>query len=278
MGRASPGLSSRWETLVLASAGGADGRTCTSAGTINTKGTWVTDTTWKPTFTWNLMQVTLLNASAGDYTVDIGIDDGSGNVYVICPDLRCPGLRVARAGMVHYMLPLHVEQGKQLAFRCAASVVSLQCRVTIGGGAIGMGGSMGFGRMVALYSPSSSRGVAVDPGGTVDTKGSWAQLTSSSSDRVVAVVGCIGHNNDIARAANQSMLLDIGIGAASSERVLIPDLHFTAETNQDQWLPSTFGPYPCDVPSGTRFAARSACSVNTAGDRTCDIALWGFVA
>lgn len=277
MGRASGSHSARHETVVLASGGGADGRTCTGNASANTKGTWVTSSAFKPSFTWNMMRVSLLNASAADYTVDIGIDDGSGNVYVICPDLRLPGLRASRTGFCHYLLPLHVEKDKQFAFRCADTTGGLQARVTIGGSSNGLYGAQGYSRMVALYSPSLSAGVAVDPGGSASTKGSWSQLTASSSDRVVAIMGAIGHNADISRAANQSMLLDIGIGGAGSERVLVPDIHFGADTNQDQWSPITFGPYPCDVPSGTRFAARSACDVTTASDRTCDIALWGFV-
>lgn len=277
MGRASTTLSSRSEAFAL-NTSISDGTTCTANGSANTKGSWVTNTGWKPTFTWNMMHISMVNAAAADYTVDIGVNDGSGNYSVICPDLRIAGLHVARSGVCHYLLPLHVEVGRQLGFRCADSTGGSLARVNIRGFSTGIGGAAGFGRMVALYTPSSSRGVAIDPGGTANTKGSWTELTSSSSDRVVALVGCIGHNADIARAANQSMLLDIGVGASSSERVLIPDLHFTEETVGDSWWPITFGPFPCDVPSGTRFAARAQCEVNTASDRTCDLALWGFVA
>ncbi len=279
MGRASSSFNSRYEQVVqdIVTSSATDGVVCTGNASVNTKGTWVTSSSYKPTFSWNLLKIMAYNRSAADHVFDIGVDDGSGNVYVICPDLRCPGLRTARMGMVQYLLPLHVPVGKQLAFRCAGSTGSLAVALTIGGHSNGIGGAQGFGRMVSLYTPASSRGVAVDPGATAHTKGAWAQLTSSSSDRVVGLLFAVGHNNDIARAANARGAIDIGIGAAASERVLFSNCFITAETTGDSWFPILHGPFPCDVPSGTRFAARFQNEINTAGDRTCDVAAWGFV-
>lgn len=279
MGRAASSFNARWEQVVanIVTSSATDGVGCTANASANTKGNWATNSAYKPTFSWNLMRVTLWNANAGDYTVDIGIDDGSSNVFVICPDLRIPGRKIARGGMCHYLLPLHVPEGKQLAFRCQSSTGSNAARVIIAGCSNGIYGAQGYSRMVALYTPATSRGVQVDPGASAHNKGAWAQLTSSSSDRVVAVMGAIGHEADTARAANQTAVVDIGIGAGGSERVLLPDIPFVSETNLDQWMPMTAGPFPCDVPSGTRFAARAQCDVATAGDRLLDFALWGFV-
>ena len=87
----------------------------------------------------------------------------------------------------------------------------------------------------------------------------------------------VGLANDISRAANARGVIDIGIGAGGSERVLCADSLVVAETVADCWYPILHGPFPCDVPAGTRFAARFQNEINTAGDRTCDIAAWGFV-
>lgn len=279
MGRAAGSFNSRYEQVVqdVVTSTASDGVVCTSNASANTKGTWVTDTAYKPTFSWNLLKINVYNRSASDHVFDIGVDDGSGNVYVICPDLRCPGLRTARLATVQYLLPLHVPQGRQLAFRCADATGGLALALTIGGFSNGIYGAQGFSRMVALYTPSSSRGVAVDPGATAHTKGAWAQLTSSSSDRVVGFLFAVGHNNDIARAANGRGVIDIGIGAAASERVLFSNCLIATETTGDSWFPILHGPFPCDVPASTRFAARFQNEINTAGDRTCDIAAWGFV-
>lgn len=279
MGRASSSFNSRYEQVVqdVVTSTASDGVVCTSNASANTKGTWVTSTSYKPTFSWNLLKINVYNRSASDHVFDIGIDDGSGNRYVICPDLRVPGLRGARMASVQYLLPLHVPVGKQLAFRCADATGGLAVCMTIGGYSNGIYGAQGYSRMVSLYTPSSSRGVDVDPGATAHTKGSWTQLTASSSDRIVGLLFAVGLANDIARAANARGVIDIGIGAGGSERVLFADNLIVSETVGDAWYPILHGPFPCDVPAGTRFAARFQNEVNTASDRLCDIAVWGFV-
>lgn len=279
MGRASNSLAARWEQPVANIVGGSstDGATATANASANTKGSWSTDTNWKPTFAWNLMRVTIWNGNTGDFVVDIGADNGSGSVYTICPDLRCPGRLAPRSGAITYLIPLHVPAGRQLALAVACSTGSRAARVSIAGCSAGIGGAQGFARMVALYTPSTSRGVSVDPGATANTKGAWAELTSSSPARVAALMLAVGGAADTARTADQQAFVDIGVGASSSERVLLPDLGFAADQTQSQWHPHVYGPHPVDVPAGTRFAARAQCNVNTAGDRVLDLAAWGFV-
>lgn len=280
MGRAASSFNSRHEVVVSGIVGGSatDGVTVAASASVDTKGTWVTNSAYKPSFTWNMLNLCVWNASAESYLMDIGVDDGSSNVFVIAPDLRVPGLRIARSGAMHFQLPLHVPQGKQLAFRCQSASGTNGVRIICGGSSNGIYGAQGYSRMVSLYTPAAgSRGITIDPGGTANTKGSWVQMTSSSSDRVVGLMMAVGDAGDIARAAAQNIAIDIGIGASSSERVVVPDITFTADTNSDQWGPRVTGIYPCDIPSGTRFALRSQCSVNTASDRLIDCTLHGFV-
>lgn len=280
MSRTSNSFNSRHEVVVSAIAGGSstDGITVNSNASPDTKGSWVTNSAYKPSFTWNLLNLMMWNANVDNFVMDVGIDDGSGNVFVLCPDLRVPGLRVARSGVIHYLLPLHIPQGKQLAFRCSSAGGGNGLRIVCGGSASAIYGAQSYSRMVSLYTvQTGSLGITVDPGGTANTKGSWVQMTASSSDRVVGLLTCIGDGGDIGRGANQNMAVDIGIGASSSERILIPDITFAADTNSDQWGPKLGGPYPVDVPASTRFAMRTQCSVNTAGDRLADFGLWGFI-
>lgn len=278
MGRAASTLSARFDRVVANISGSAtDGVNCQSNASANTKGTWVTNAAYKPPVAWNLMHVSLINANAGDFTVDVGVDDGAGNVFILCPDLRCPGLKIAKGGMAHYWLPLQVPAGRQLAFRCQSSTGNQGCRVSIGGSSIGIGGAQGYARMVSLYTVGTSRGVAIDPGATAHVKGSWTQLVASTADRIGGLMMAVGHNNDTARTTSANIVLDLGIGAAASERVLLPDVLFAYETNLDQWMPTVAGPFPCDLPAGVRLAARAQSESNVAGDRTLDLALWGFV-
>jgi hypothetical protein len=253
------------------------GTLVTSAGTVNTKGSWV-DLGSATGFAYEAITVWCYRGDiAANYMVDIGISDGS-NRFVLVADLYLAGQKLAIEYGFHVTLPLRVPAGAQLSARVACSVVSRTLDVGIVGHSSGIGGAPGFSRCVALFTPASSRGIAVDPGGTANTKGAWAELTSSSPARVGAMFGLIGFNNDVARTATGSLLLDIGVGVASSEFVLYPNANVSWGATRDG--PSNcprVPPFACDVPAGTRIAARAQGSVTAAGDRAVDLALYGLV-
>lgn len=101
----------------------------------------------------------------------------------------------------------------------------------------------------------NSRGTAVVPGGTVHTKGSWVQLIASTS---FAADGIVVKAAIVLVAVGQH-LTDIGIGAAASEQVLLPDLF-------SQWatLPSpALYVLPIRIPAGTRISARTQSNATT---------------
>lgn len=106
---------------------------------------------------------------------------------------------------------------------------------------------------------ASSALTNVTASGTVNTKGSWVQLVASTAFHSTAV-GL--QFKTPGTASNQ--LLDIGVGAASSETVLIPDVLVGMPANVGYWLW-----FPVGIPAGTRVAARvqssTASMVTTVG-------------
>jgi hypothetical protein len=219
-------------------------------------------------------------AAAENQLVDIGVSDGT-NRWILCADLYSASQKLIHAhGFILY-IPVHVPADAQLSARMSGSVggtINPVGEVTVIGYASGLGGAPGFSRCVALFTPASSRGVAVDPGATANTKGAWAQMTASCPEDIGAMFGMIGYNNDVSRAAAARALIDIGIGAASSEFVLRPNALVCWSTVKDGPANCPGIPlFACNVPKTTRIAARAACSLNTAGDRTVDLALYGLV-
>lgn len=91
----------------------------------------------------------------------------------------------------------------------------------------------------------------VTAAGTAHTKGSWVEIVASTSVDVV----CLAMNTTASIAGNgldSRCLIDIGIGAAGSEVVVIPDIlvgHKSSSTSG--WL------FPIFIPAGTRVAFRS---------------------
>lgn len=257
----------------------SSGTNVTASSSANVKGSW-SDLGGVTSFAYEAITVCIGGSQVFvDQMIDVGISDGS-NRHVLVADLYYAGSKQAAEQFFIVTIPVHVPAGAQLSARAAASngTGPPVIEVSLIGHASGLAGAPGFSRSVALFTPASSRGVAVDPGGTANTKGAWAQLTASSPADIAAMFGLVGYNADTARASTARALIDIGVGAAASEFVLYPNAALGWGATRDG--PSNCPRIPifgCNVAAGSRIAARAACSINTAGDRTVDLALYGLV-
>ena len=121
---------------------------------------------------------------------------------------------------------------------------------------------------------SDSGGMAVDPGGTVDTKGAYSELAASTTypiKQLMLVIGGRGNTTQL----TQRVLIDVAIGGAGSEQIVFPDIGYGANVGTDLGIPLVVGPYPVDIPAGTRLAVRAQSSINNATDRLFDACLYG---
>lgn len=96
-------------------------------------------------------------------------------------------------------------------------------------------------------STAASGGVTVTGSGTLNAKGSWSQIIASMSAPAASILVSL-QNLSTARA-----LVDIGIGGAGSEVVVIPDLFISGKSTQQIIKTFTF---PLRVRAGSRIAAR----------------------
>ena len=111
---------------------------------------------------------------------------------------------------------------------------------------------------VGLDTITTSRGTAVTAG-AANVKGSWAQVIASTAEQYQAfIVSLKGAQANINRG-----IVDIGIGAAAAEQVLIPDLR---HGHGSTVIRASIVPYfiPIGVASATRISARSASSIASA--------------
>lgn len=101
---------------------------------------------------------------------------------------------------------------------------------------------------------TTSRGVSITAPGSLNTKGAWTEIVASTSAAFTSLmVGCQADGDTSTAVAGT--LVDIGIGAASSETVLISDIYLVWATNESfkYWSPATFG---VSIPAGSRLSAR----------------------
>lgn len=240
----------------------------------NTKGSW--SQIWSSTpFEMSALHLNLRHGGSGTprFLMDLGVGAGGSEVVVV-PDLMV-GRSLHSEMPSPLMLPLRIPAGVRLAARCqAAAGGSNAITATCIGQAAVPGVPPGFGRCTQYgASTATSNGTDIDAGGVAHTKGSWSQLTASTTNPMRAVAVAMHFTGT---AVNARWLVDIGIGAAASELVVIPDIPYLRISTADTGGPLFAGPFYCDIPAGTRIAARCQSDTTTSASRHLNIQVIGL--
>jgi hypothetical protein len=176
-----------------------------------------------------------------------------------------------RATQVHnaVTLPFSVASGVRLSAATLSSGASETIGVSVG---LSDDDSWGTSSEATLIGASGGKGAIVDPGGSVNTKGSYVELSSSAPHDMDFLVACIGGNENGAVNPQHDHLIDIAIGAASSEVVLVEDIFHVNPTseNSHSWYP-IYAP----ISSGDRVSARAQSNGNNTADRLIDVSVLG---
>lgn len=163
-----------------------------------------------------------------------------------------------------YHVPGRIASGTRVAARLRSAVASKA--VSGIGFMFQQALTPGLGAPVTLGADTAtSRGAALTAPGATNTKGAWTQLSASTPSDIEALAFS-AQGNGLTTMANGGLLLDIGIGGAGSETVLIGDIWLAADTAEFYTVrgPST---YQVSIPAGSRVAARYQCSnLNNAVD------------
>jgi hypothetical protein len=189
-----------------------------------------------------------------------------------------PNLQFSEHGLsnAHVYAPLHLPSGLRVAHRSQHSggIKNNHLGVLF----LGQGALQGYGLSGVVETwgatTADSGGTSVDPGATADTKGAYSELITTTVRDSKWLVLRIGQNTDIIRS-NCRWWIDIAIGAAGSEQIIIPDIQVECWSTSDKISPTNVS-LPCNIPAGVRVAARSRCNINTAGDRLFDLTAYGL--
>jgi hypothetical protein len=172
-----------------------------------------------------------------------------------------------------YYFPISVAAGSRVAIRAQSTGSAAAPRFELICGAQGFGGEIPYQVIETLGAGTAdTSGVTVDPGGVAHTKGAYSQLVASTARDYRALQVTIMQEN--LTTNNVRSLVDIAVGAAASEQIIISNLYFCQETLYDYG----FGLYtfPVDIQAGTRIAVRSQSDDTNATDRTLDVILHGI--
>lgn len=221
-----------------------------------------------PDFGSELALFTLnLSAQSGNL-MDIGM--GTMPAHIIVENLLT--VQFASSSLQNYLFPVAFPAGQTLYGRNQGPTQgNLGPEVEVRVFSRGLASFPIAGSIVRSYgvvTSAATRGTAIDPGAVANVKSAWVQLGILTERGIYINAGCYSS----AGVADQpAWLLDIGIGPAGSEVVLLPNLPFSYQFN-DRVVQHVHGPFPINLPTGTRLAARLQCDSGKAGSRELDIA------
>lgn len=130
------------------------------------------------------------------------------------------------------------------------------------------------GYQVVTYGGSTSDGTTVDPGGTINTVGSWVQMTAATTAFHNGLLIYYNANVNTAMTA-ATWLLNVAIGAGGSEQTIISGIGIGAEVTYDGYTQIYSPLIPISIPIGTRIALQCQCTTNDATDRLLRCIVYG---
>ena len=245
----------------------------TAHASANTKGSYV-ELLASTARNYDAMMITESYCQGdADYLTDIAIG-AAGSEQVIINNI----IRSADDIAVHYgggilVFPIQIPAGSRISARCQCSVGGNYNRYGIT--FLASNFYKQCAGIVDTYGAAAadSGGVSIDPGATADTKGAWVEISAGiTRSAKFIILGTGAQGNYTRRVSN--WFVDVGIGAAGSEQVLIPNLVFGTHTYQGILLPTNTAAIPVDIPAGTRLSVRAQCYVNDSADRKFDAVLY----
>jgi hypothetical protein len=253
--------------------GGLTGINATPSATVNTKGSWISMGTLITSCSSFLFRIAYVNAGQADYgcSVDIGIGT-SGSQFVLMSNinvsLQPAGL--GQAAVWQHAIPVGIAQGQQIWVRSAVNVASFTGSVLCwftpyDNSFVSFGECCGLETLGA--SATAGRGTGVTAGTTQSgTKGSYVQLGTATRDYIGFLVNQDMANNTSNESGN---MLDIAIGAAGSQIVILADLEIYQGGVES---PSDFEFVAIPIPAGSAVWGRAA---SIAPDTSLGLTLYG---
>ena len=259
-----------------------NGADITSSGSANTKGSY-TEVIASTPYATRYLHIEVGVAFGNSDVTMIDIATGAAASEVIIINNLYVG-RLIDKQVAQVLIPLFIPAGTRLSARCQSTGTSKAVNVRVHCIDGGMYTPQPLAQVITYAANTAdTSGAQVDPGAAVNTKGSWVELSSSCS-AVKALFLAVGQTAAFAAGTETiTARLDIGIGAAGSELVLIPDLLFGAgaDSSTSPNLTAAYSPQfsaviPCTIPAGTRIAVRASSTSVQATNRLIDVVAYGI--
>lgn len=214
------------------------------------------------------------NTTSSQRSVMLNIGIGpSGSQVIVVPQLYCA---MGPYALAQAVLPIYIPPGVALWVQSQGVVAASAVYVTASLVMPGFMPSTPFQRVTAYGASSlTSQGITVDPGGTVNTKGAWTEISASIANPTKMLLMGVGQLAT-SGAAVLCQLVDIGVGPSSGAVTTIISNIPVYNNGSYIVLPCFVGPFPATIPAGSNLWGRSQCNNNGATVRLLSIALYGI--
>ena len=238
----------------------AIGTVVAPSATAATKGSWVSLGTLSADAVALRVMVSIAGegATGGNGAFDIGIGT-SGSQVVLVANLVCP----VKSGnntqaVVQFLLPLSLPSGTQIWARSAYSAASATGIYVASFSAFdGEYTAEGIAGIDTLgFTAGTLVGTSFATTGT-GAKGTYSQIIATTTRDYSQLLVCLDQGTGGLTSA-QLLTFDIAIGASGSEKVIVPDVSFYLNSNYGGGGATSAGPFPVEIPSGSRIAVRGA--------------------
>jgi hypothetical protein len=200
--------------------------------------------------------LTMCRTGAADWDClyDVGIGGAGSETVVVSDFLNSQESTMSAAASINF--PIAIPGGSRVAARAVTAsggvIDDVMLHLVTGGwtypsgfaGATGLGGST-----------STGKGTSVTPGSSV--KGSYSQIIASTAQAYKGIMVRLGTNNAV--IGSETLVVDVALGGAGSEVVIVPNLVFKAQNDI-----STASMIPVHIPAASRVAVRAAGSATNA--------------
>jgi hypothetical protein len=255
---------SRYETLGATT---GLGTTVTSGSTANTFGATITLGT--TSFDYDGIFITTESTGNNISLVDIIVNNGGSDQIIVTtvpvPHNAGGALMQSTSGLI----PVRIPAGAVVKAKMQSVSLSATANVMVTGVQGSNGMSLGFRGLACctdITSGQTTNGITMTS--TTQTSFAFGQIQASTPNRIAGLYWSYDPRGTTAGASQ--VLLQVGWGPSGGEQVL-----FTAGFTFSS-VPVLQGPYPCDLPAGTRLAARMQASGTVT--QTVSILLHGLIA
>jgi hypothetical protein len=216
---------------------------------INTKGAWVQVTAGLAYPSAGIVLQFEQFSASQFFALDVGIG-AAGSEIVVLPNLLLHGVA---NGVQFFFLSLPAGVPISVRGQSTTAAITARCGLWAMPEGIGMKGIDRW-TTYGMNVSGATAGTANDAGGTAHTMSAWTELVSATTAPITVLHLLLA---GVTLSANTSSfgLVELGVGAAGSEVVIVPNLSFRLQVGATGgWA---LGPFFVNaIPTGSRLAVR----------------------